>query len=763
MIDRKARREMAQAEKSRVTITNMGYKDNAPPLISIIGPKNSGKTTLLKSIISYHWKKSKKIDGPVTIKTGNRRYTFYECTDELDVMIDTIKVSDMIIYTINLHVGLQMETLESINMMNSHGVPKFCFVLTNYDQRQSNKAMNEIEARLEKEFSFPIKFFCFKQQDDNTYENIKKLIRHLETMKYRPIEWKCVHPYIVVDKFSDGSAFGYLRGGPIGDNFSAHIPGIGDRHIRNIIAIQDPCSLSNKGNVIYNPQHYDAEVKEDHISESADSLFLDEENIKLFDEDRDIISDSTHEEVSESSNSCKGGDIKKEEKSIDKASISKDAFSTSKVNTATLGLQELKENVRARFKSAASTESDLIQKFNDEYKEKQEKDTNILQTMKKKELKKEKELEEIYSLLIPGAYLKFDLENVDFNPKNILLIGGYLPTEGRNALLKGKVLKNKWQKFDLKTNAPYFFSLGWCRFQSIPTFCKDDKLVKYCKEFSELVFYSAMVPQGTGFFLYSYDAEYRILGAGQILDTSGNYNIKKKLKLIGHPKAITGRNAILHSMFSSSKEASKFLNAKLNTVSKLRGLLKSAIGNDGCVRAVFEGPILMSETVFLKCFASVDLYTYLQHTGANAQYVRHLKNIKADLAIEESSTCDDESSIQESIEPYFDENRRKKEVQEFVELKKLKKQLPFTERTIREFKETIELPTPPENRKALQNRLALEEKRKLFDLEADEALKKKHAEKVKKLQLKMQEKAEYKKKSAIKSKLEKTKHGKRSR
>ncbi|KAM0681064.1 Glycoside hydrolase 2 Mannanase beta-galactosidase [Glugoides intestinalis] len=758
IVDKVARREIAQAEKSRVTITNMGYKDNSPPLISIIGPKNSGKSTLIRSIINHHWKKSKKVDGPVTIKTGNRRYTFYECTNELDVMIDTIKVSDMIIYTINLQVGLEMETLESINMMNSHGVPKLCFVLTNYDQRQSNKAMNDIEKRLEKEFSFPIKFFCFKQQEDSTYDNIKKLIRHLETMKYRPIEWKCVHPYIVVDKVTDGVAFGYLRGGPIGDNFNAHIPGVGDRNIKNIVAIQDPCSLSQKGNAIYNPLNHNTEVGEEQASESADSLFLEEAKIKLFDGNN---SDSREEELSEASEPSIS-DIKEEEKPIDKISIEKDDSALG-VIAEPLGLQELKEKLRARFKTVASTESDLIEKFNDEYKKKQEKDTNILQTMKKRELEKEKELEEICSLLIPGAYLKFDLENVEFNPKNILLIGGYLPLEGNNVLLKGKVLKNKWQKFDLKTNAPYFFSIGWSRFQSIPTFCKDDKMVKYCKEFSELVFYSTMVPQGTGFFLYSYDAEYRILGAGQILDTSGNYSIKKKLKLIGHPKTITGRNAIIHSMFSSSREANKFLNAKLNTVSKLRGLLKSAIGKDGCVRAMFEGTILMSETVFLKCFVSIEPYTYIQHTGANVQYVRHLKDIKAGLEDESNSTEDEESSIDENIEPYFDERKRKKEKLENIELRKLKRQLPFSKREIREVKETIELPTPPENRKALQSRLALEEKRKLFEREAEEASKQRHAEKVKKLQIKMQEKAEYKKKSAIKSNLEKKKHKKRSK
>lgn len=768
-IDRKAHSQAVQAERSHSTIQNMGYKDNAPPLISIMGPRGSGKTTLANSIITHYWKKPKSFVGPVTMKIGRKRFTIYESTSMFDNTIDTLKVSDMIVFVINLQNGLQNDTLELINMMNSQGVPKFCFVLTNYDRKQSNKSVNDIEKTLEKQFSFPIKFFCFKKNDsEDVYGNIAKFARYLETMKYRPIEWKCVHPYIIVDSLKDGFAQGYVRGGPIGYSIDSHIPGFGDYQIENIEKIDDPCSPVTKNNVFYNPfNREDGDVHEEPSNSSADNIFVDNRDIKIFEDDEsDYVKsvDSVIQPANVIDNEFKANDIVDNEITNNESNINNVVNNKSNTNNSADDneLESLKKSLKSRFKANASTEDDLIEKFNEEYSVNEQKDLNLLETTKKKEIQIEKELENNHNLCIPGTYVRFPL-NLDFkDPKNILVIGSYLPSEGPEIILKAKVNKNKRQKFDLKSNAPYFFSLGWCRFQSIPIFFQNNRFMKYCKEFSEISFYGPSVSVGAGFFIYSYDSEYRILGSGQILDISGRCDIKKKLKLIGHPKSIIGQNVIVQSMFSSNKEADKFLNAKLNTVSGLRGLIKSSIGRDGCFRAVFEGTILMSETIFLKCFVPMHPYKYIEHTKENAEYIRHLKDIKADLDVEESYS-DEEPEDAESFEEYVDPGLEKKKARERFEMKRLEKQLPFSMRSVREYKESVALPVPPEQRKQVAEKLSLEERRKKSEEEQARLDAKRKQDKLKKQQLMDIEKSEVKRKGAVKSYLEKKAHKKRNK
>lgn len=749
-IDKKALSEIKHAEKSRIAIKNMGYKDNAPPVITLIGPPGSGKSTLLESIVGNYFKKS-KCNRQITMKVKNRRYTFYECPSDIEHVIDAIKISDMIIFLVNLRFGLQKDTFEAINMMNSFGVPKFFFVLTNHSEDGvTNKMVNAIETRLQKEFSFPVKFFCMKFGTTEIYDNIGSMIRHLEAMKYRPVEWKCVHPYIIIDRHIDGIGYGYVRGGPIGNEINGHIPGVGDIEISGIEGCKDP--LDGKGNILHGLTH--EEDENDDVS-SAESLFVEMDDVKLFENDagdldsmdvldEDPISSDMNDFVE---NSSDGSVI--ENNCIEESIIVSEVRAKS---NEIRSLSVLKKTLRHRFKEAPSDEEDLIGKFNNSYKESTgHKPANILEEMKAKELEREKEFEDNLKLHIPGTYVKFEL---NVNSDSLLVIGSYLPTEGTNILLKGKITKNKWQSFDLKSNAPYFFSVGWCRFQAIPTFCKGNAFTKYCKEFSEIVFFGPSVPLGTTFFVYSYDAEYKILGTGQVLDINGNYAVKKKLKLIGHPKKIVGQNVIIQSMFSSSTEASRFLHARLNTVSGIRGLLKNTSGNDGCVRAVFEGSILMSETVFLKCFVPVNVYKYLQHTSPGGEYVRHLKDLR-----------DEEETSKESlsISTCEDENREVRQMREVSEIKKLEKQLPFEKRQVKEIIERIELPIPPEMRITVQEKAEIERKR----CEAEGAVQLHHMERQSEKKRAYEKaqllKSEMKRKSAIDTCLQKKKHKKSRR
>lgn len=734
-----------QADKSRMAIANMGFKDNAPPLITIIGPDQSGKTTLLNSIIKKLWRKEKEFKGILTIKANKKRYSFYEAQNTLENCMDTIKVSDMIIFVISLEVGMQKDTLEALTMMNSIGVPKFLFALTYYDKRMNNKTVDEITKRLQKEFSFPIKYFCLEIKE-KSYHNIDKMVRQIEAMKYRPVEWKCSHPHVVVDNYDGEYAYGYVRGGPIGYSIVSHIPGFGDFNISEIEVLKDPCPLDTRGNIFHNPG---VRREEDELeSSSADLLNLGKDEIRMFEggeiESNEVkmfndASDGSNE--SEIINSENSSDLNSNENSFEDSSDSVD-------------IQDLKNSVKSRFKQHAENEDELIEKFNEEYKEKEKADLNILETLKRKELRGIEEIEDLEGLIIPGKYVKMKINLQGFNFEKIIIIGTHLPSENIPTFLKGQVSKNKWQKYDLKSNDPYLISMGWFRFQTIPIFFSSNKLLNGCKKTAEIGFFGPSVQAGSSFLIYDLSSNYHILGSGNIQDASGNYVVKKRIKLVGYPKTINGQNVIIQSMFSTQKEGEKFLNAKIETASGLRGLIKTVVGKDGCVRAAFEGTLLMSDLIYLKCFIPIMPIKYYQNISKDCKLVKKQIN-KVDHSKDESEESE--------VEKYEDEFLNLRNRRNSSEIKRLERKLPYSFRKIKEVEESIILPIAPEQRKLAEAKSKIEAKKSSAELE-QKILKEKKIEKQK---AKREEEAlhreDYKRKSAVKSHLEKKKHKKSSK
>ena len=150
-------------------------------------------------------------------------------------------------------------------------------------------------------------------------------------------------------------------------------------------------------------------------------------------------------------------------------------------------------------------------------------------------------------------------------------------------------------------------------------FCTEDpstsrlRMLKYTPKYSfcTSVFFGPFVPVNTPFLAISNlkNAEFRISATGTVLELSHHFSILKKLKLIGEPYQIFKNTAYIKGMFNSSLEVSKFLGAKIKTVSGIRGMIKKAardgIGPNGTFRATFEDKILQSDIVFLRTYYSV--------------------------------------------------------------------------------------------------------------------------------------------------------------
>eukprot|EP00927_Polykrikos_kofoidii_P037709 TRINITY_DN31919_c0_g1_i1.p1 TRINITY_DN31919_c0_g1~~TRINITY_DN31919_c0_g1_i1.p1 ORF type:complete len:1080 (-),score=177.89 TRINITY_DN31919_c0_g1_i1:201-3440(-) len=197
-----------------------------------------------------------------------------------------------------------------------------------------------------------------------------------------------------------------------------------------------------------------------------------------------------------------------------------------------------------------------------------------------------------------------------------LILGGLLAGESRLGLVQLRVKRHRWHPKVLKSGDAILLSVGWRRFQTVPTFSLEDRgekrmrFLKYTLEHAHctMTYYGPCVPPNTGvlaFRSWQKVSHFRICGTGGVLETAPNFNIMKKLKLVGEPYKIFRNTAFIRGMFTSDLEVNKYAHTKIQTVSKIRGEIKKSEGNRGNFRATFEDRILISDIVICKCWIAV--------------------------------------------------------------------------------------------------------------------------------------------------------------
>lgn len=702
------RRLMHEEKVGRVPIENMVFKDLPPPFISVVGPPQSGKSTLVKSIVKYlTHQQMDGIKGPVTLSSPKtRRMTLFEARADVHQFVDVSKVSDLVVFTINGETGLEMETFEFLSLLMSHGLSKVLCVVTHTDRKRGAKYLKSLKKRIWAEICPGIKFFYVGRIDRGVYVDgdMSRMCRVLGVMKYRPIEWKCTHPHIVVDKMDKGFVYGYVRGGGIRKDTHVHIPGFGDSRVVSVGEMEDPvpprgeARLSPRSKIVYSPMvdvpKEEAPQKEVRMEESSG-------NIRLFRKSR--------EEMKEVSKSTEDSEM--EEEVVDGEECS------SGTEESSLSFSELKDATGSRFQKTAMSEEELVEKFNRKYVSKDRHDENFLFREKRKlEELGEKSLEcGVSGMIMPGQYVRVELEeklppSVDF--RDIIVLGAVLVSEGGMEVIQGKIKRHKWSGRILKSGEPVIFSVGWRRFQSIPVFSMKDasrnRAIKYTPNsmHCNVTLYGPVVPAGTGFSVYTEKGGFRVLGFGSITDVSGDSRLVKKLKLVGYPKEILQNTVFVRDMFTSDLEVTKFQGASLKSVSGLRGQIKGPRGKCGEYRATFEGKMLMSDIITLRCFVPVDVSRVsvpVNNLVGEWKGLRRLYEIRRELGIEqehrESSSSEESEYVpSETIYdlPYEIESR-----------------LPLDKRRISVVSTRIELPVAPDAREGQEwVRRMMEQRRK---------------------------------------------------
>ncbi|KAJ2235333.1 Glycoside hydrolase 2 (Mannanase, beta-galactosidase) [Coemansia sp. RSA 485] len=219
-----------------------------------------------------------------------------------------------------------------------------------------------------------------------------------------------------------------------------------------------------------------------------------------------------------------------------------------------------------------------------------------------------------------GEYVKIVIEDMPFefidkfDPATPVVVGG-IPNEEGLSLINIRIKRHRWYPRILKTGDPIVISVGWRRFQTIPTYYMNDRIknrmLKYTPEHMHCsaVVYGPYVQPGTGFCAYFLKRAHNfgIAGTGTVLENTQSVDIVKKVKLTGFPEKIHKNTAYVNKMFNSSLEVAKFEGASIKTVSGIRGQVKKASGGNGAFRATFEDRIKMSDIVFLRAFHTIPI------------------------------------------------------------------------------------------------------------------------------------------------------------
>ena len=300
-----------------------------------------------------------------------------------------------------------------------------------------------------------------------------------------------------------------------------------------------------------------------------------------------------------------------------------------------------------------------------------------------------------YGIFKLGTYIRIDFKKVKrkyanhFDPNHPIILStlSHQESESQMSFIKIRFSKHLWFPKILKTNDPVILSIGWRKFQTTMAYCVEDKnhrlrLIKYTPKFTNCIAicYGPQVPINVAIVAMqnnlgdTTDDNFRISGTGDVIEVNQSFDIVKKLKLIGDPEEIYKKTANIKNMFNSNLEVARYIGAKIQTVSGIRGIIKKQLNTkpEGRFRATFEDKILKSDVVFLKTWAPVELNKFynpiIEYGDKKQKMLRTMNQLRKDYGIKLEQNPDSE---------YKEIEREERVFPNLVISKNLEKNLPF--------------------------------------------------------------------------------------
>jgi len=176
---------------------------------------------------------------------------------------------------------------------------------------------------------------------------------------------------------------------------------------------------------------------------------------------------------------------------------------------------------------------------------------------------------EEYGIFEKGKYIRIDIKKIKkkyvdhFSIDFPIVLCTTNLQENSFGYLKIKFTKHLWHPKILKNNDPIILSIGWRKFQVTPIYCIEEKnqrlrMIKYTPKYTSCyaIVWGPIMPINVAVVAiqnYSEKVNYfRICGTGDLIEINQNFEINKKLKLIGEPLEVYKKTAFIKGMFNSN-------------------------------------------------------------------------------------------------------------------------------------------------------------------------------------------------------------------
>jgi ribosome biogenesis protein BMS1 len=495
-----------------------------------------------------------------------------------------------------------------------------------------------------------VKVYRLERLIHGKYEkkSIISLGRLLNQNKVRLLSFRKNRGYVLADRAeeSNGSTilYGFVRGDGLTSGQKVHIAGAGDFDILSIRELDDPCPLHPKETSQRTLRTQERRLYAPMCEVSG--LVIDDDSIYV-----DLPRHATH--------FTKPSELNLPAE--DQASLESEVVVTKGVKYVRdlqSGESESDDDQMQLFSgvfvpSGARAEAELEPGITEEEEEgEDESEDDDEEVVEEEEVNEERE--EPSGEVKPGRYARIEFADMPaaffeiFDPRRPIVIGGLLEDEiGEASQQWVKIKRHRFYARKPKSNDPLIVTIGWRRYQCVPTFFNEERgerlrFLKYMPDFLTCwaTFYGPPSAVNVGVTAFQYVTEnletFRITATGVTVAQMGDGNIVKKLRVNGHPKEIFQKTAKISNMFTSDIEATQFVGGLVRTVSGIRGVIKK-VEKDGVVRCTFEDTVKPSDIVFLNTWVKVqptELFTPVNSLlSAEWGLIRTTAQMRAELGL----------------------------------------------------------------------------------------------------------------------------------